>query len=167
MFQLKSLAGSTHPIAFEWKTRLRGQVYFPTVHIHDGTVHKEDEFDHALYLQDSELDSKVGDYDGPQSKDSRTGLVRSEGKASAFAKVPWALGLVDADLLVHRMTIQGMHANKDTIINPRALGARAGCGRCDYVGGDAPTGLGIGATVLAGLAWIIRRRDQRSGSRGS
>ncbi len=164
VFQLKSLAGSTHPIAFEWKTRMRGQVFFPTVHIHDGTVHKEDQFDHALYLQDSDLDSKVGEYDGPQSKDSRTGLVRSDGKASSFANVSRALGLVDGELLVHRMTIQGMHANKDTIINPRTLAAGGGCGRCDYASTDAPSSLGIGAAVLAGLAWILRRRDERGGS---
>ncbi len=163
VFQLKALSGSTHPIAFEWKTRMRGQVFFPTVHIHDGTVHKEDTFDHALYVQDSDLDSKVGEYDGPQSKDSRTGLVRSEGKASAFAKVPRSLGLVDGDLLVHRMTIQGLHANKDTILSPRTLAASGGgCGRCDYASADTPTGLGVGATVLAGLAWVIRRRDECS-----
>lgn len=161
VFQLKSTAGTTHPIAFEWKTRLRGQVFFPTVHIHDGTVHEEDSFDHALYLQDADLDQKAGDYDGPQAKDRRTGLTRSQGTAASFAKVGRALGLVDGSLLVHRMTIQGMQPNKDTIVSPRALGAGGGCGRCDYSAADAPTGLGVGATVLAGLAWIIRRRDER------
>jgi hypothetical protein len=162
VFQLKSTSGTTHPIAFEWKTRLRGQVFFPTVHIHDGTVHKEESFDHALYLQDSDLDAKVGDYDGPEAKDSRTGLTRSEGKASSFANVARSLGLVDGALLVHRMTIQGRHPNKDTLVSPRAIAAAGGCGRCDYAAAEAPTGLGVGATVLAGLAWIIRRRDERS-----
>jgi len=162
VFQLKNNAGSTHPIAFEFKTRLRGQVYFPTVHIHDGTVHKEESFDHALYLQDADLDTKVGDYDGPQTKDSRTGLTRSQSTATSFAKIAKSVGMVDGALLVHRMTIQGMQPNKDTIVNPRALGAGGGCGRCDYASNEAPSSLGIGAAALAGLAWIIRRRDERS-----
>src|SRR5581483_11470974 len=60
VFQLRELSGSTHPIAFEFQTRLSDALYFPTVHIHDGTVHEKDNFDHVLYLQEEQFDSKVG-----------------------------------------------------------------------------------------------------------
>ncbi len=39
-----------HPMALEFPTRAR-DVFFPTVHIHDGEMHPSALFDHALYTQ--------------------------------------------------------------------------------------------------------------------
>lgn len=160
VFQLKELSGTPHPMAFEWKTRMRDQVFFPTVHIHDGTVHKEESFDHVLYLQDPALDDRISDYQGSDKKDGRTGLVRSQSVASSFVQAPKAAGLLLPSLLVHKMSIRGMHANTDTIVSPRALAAGGGCGRCDYAAAP-PSPLGVGAAALGALAWIIRRRNER------
>lgn len=162
VFQLKQLSGSPHPIAFEFDTRLRDTAFFPTVHIHDGSVHAEDTFDHALYLQEPRFDARVSDYDGPDHADASTGFVRSNATASSFTDVGGSQGLLDGGLLVHRMKIVGKHANADTLV---ALAPRAamGCGRCD-VGGGEVAGVGPGAAALAGLAWVIRRRDRLRGS---
>lgn len=46
-----------HPMAFEFETRMSNSLFFPTVHIHDGKVHKEEQFDHQLYMQDHRLRS--------------------------------------------------------------------------------------------------------------
>ena len=57
VFQLKELSGSPHPIALEFDSRLPEQLFFPTVHIHDGSVHEKDTFDHVLYAQASAFDA--------------------------------------------------------------------------------------------------------------
>lgn len=46
--------GSTtrvHPMAFEFPTRSPDQIFFPTVHVHDGTVKPKATFDHWLFHQ--------------------------------------------------------------------------------------------------------------------
>jgi hypothetical protein len=39
VFQLEELKGRPHPMAFEFETRHQENLFFPTVHIHDGEVH--------------------------------------------------------------------------------------------------------------------------------
>jgi hypothetical protein len=167
VFQLKSLSGSPHPIAFEFDARTPETLFYPTVHIHDGTVHAEDDFDHALYAQERELDGKVGAYGGPDAIDKTTGFVRSKERASAFANVAKAVSLLDGDLLVHKLTLRGRLPNRDTTFDVRAIAARssAGCSRCStFPEGGSFAGIDgtwMPATALASLAWIIRRRDTR------
>ena len=161
VFQLKELSGAPHPIAFEWETRLRDSLYFPTVHIHDGTVHANDSFDHVLFFQDAKLDARAGDYDGPASVDPSTKYVRSASKAATFANADRALGALDGDLLVHRTALSGMLPNKDTFVDLASASTRSslGCGRCELSPSSPRAPLGAGGAALAGLAWIIRRRD--------
>lgn len=166
VFQLKQLEGTPHPIAFEFDTRSPETLFFPTVHIHDGTVHAEEHFDHVLYAQERSFDDRVSSYDGPAAVDDRTGFVRSKEKASAFAKVAMSQGLLDGDLLVHKTSIVGKHRNIDTLFDLRAgakIGTAGGCGRC-AVSPAGSVGAGVEgrwlpAAALAGLSWIIRRRD--------
>ncbi|MFO0658758.1 MAG: hypothetical protein U0165_02845 [Polyangiaceae bacterium] len=40
-----------HPMAFEFPTREPSKLFFPTMHVHDGEVHKTAEFDHSLIWQ--------------------------------------------------------------------------------------------------------------------
>ncbi len=159
VFQLKELAGTPHPIAFEFESRLKDAIYFPTVHIHDGTAHKEDQFDHVLYVQDARFDAKAHDYDGPDKADKSTGYVRSKDNAKSFANVGATLGLVDGDHLLHKTTLTGMLPNKDTIVGLELPAASGGCGHCDFVPGHAELPIGPAALSLAGLAWVIRRRN--------
>lgn len=41
-----------HPIGFTYPTRDPARLFFPTVHVHDGEVHAEADFDHVLYTTD-------------------------------------------------------------------------------------------------------------------
>lgn len=159
VFQLKQLSGSPHPIAFEFETRLRDTVFFPTVHIHDGTVHAEDVFDHMLYLQEGRFDAMVSGYDGPDHIDSATGLVRSQNKAASFTQAASLAGVVDGGLLVHRMKIAGRHANADTLVSLVPRAGSLGCARCEVEAGGSAR-LGAIPAALAGLAWVIRRRER-------
>lgn len=40
-----------HPMAFEFPRRDRATLFFPAVHVHDGEVHREADFDHTFYGQ--------------------------------------------------------------------------------------------------------------------
>ncbi len=167
VFQLKQLAGAPHPMAFEFDTRLDGALFFPTVHIHDGTVHATDEFDHALYLQSPVLDARVAAYAGPDAVDRDTGYVRSQSAARDFADAGRSAGLLDPDLLLHKTTLRGAHPNRDTFVRLKDLAAAPrGCARCD-AGASGGAGLSSASlpigVAIAGLGWIIRRRDARRG----
>lgn len=166
VFQLKELAGSPHPIAFELDTRLDGALFLPTVHIHDGTVHERDDFDHALYVQSPVLDARVSDYDGPSAIDKGTGFVRSQAAAKTFADAARSQGLLDGELLVHKVTMRGTLPNRDTFFNLKQIAASPrGCSRCDVGSGSSDlvsVPLPVGLT-LAGLGFILRRRDALRG----
>lgn len=51
VFQLRAGKAEVHPMALRFRTRSPGSLFFPTVHVHDGTVSQEAAFDHALYGQ--------------------------------------------------------------------------------------------------------------------
>ena len=115
VFQLKELVGKPHPMAFRFKTRTKS-LFFPTVHIHDGEVHTEEDFDHILFAQHAGLDSVAGSYRGPWNSDWRTGLVRSADTAGKYCKIDKAKDLIAPDLLVHRKRLRGKLPNEDTLL---------------------------------------------------
>lgn len=160
VFQLERLGGTPHPIAFEFESRLPDALYLPTVHIHDGTVHAQDQFDHTLYVQDAILDDHAGAYEGPSDVDSHTGFVRSKEAASSFVAVDRAAGLVHPGQLLHKKTLVGMLPNKDTFVPLKGGAANGGCGRCAAGGPSVPTRLGPASAALTAFAWIVRRRDR-------
>lgn len=51
VFQLRAGHAEVHPMAFRFPTRFPDWVFFPTVHVHDGAVHRRAEFEHVLYIQ--------------------------------------------------------------------------------------------------------------------
>ncbi len=51
VFQLVPGKVSVHPMAMTFATRAPTELFFPTVHLHDGRFHKAAKFDHALYYQ--------------------------------------------------------------------------------------------------------------------
>ena len=164
VFQLKELSGEPHPIALEFDTRTPDKLFYPTVHIHDGTVHDKDDFDHVLYAQEATFDGGAGDYEGPDTVDKRTGFVRSKEKASSFANAASSQGLVDGNLLVHKTSLRGTLPNRDTTFDLRSIAMRSSgaCSRCDVGPSAGVDGAWLPVTAtLAGLGWIIRRRNER------
>jgi hypothetical protein len=129
VFQLKKAGGkgqTPHPMAFEFPTRLKNQVFFPTVHIHDGKVHDKEHFDHRLYLQAPGSDWE-GAYYAPEEK----------------VKVAQTQGIVQAGVPIFRQSMEGMLANQDVLATPRmnknillwGLGAVAAMGGAAYAYG--------------------------------
>lgn len=153
VFQLKEGAGKPHPMAFEFATKSK-EIFFPTVHIHDGEVHAREEFDHVLYMQHAGFDTLAGAYQDSRRYDKSTGLIRSKRPANAFCQVAKTKGIVNGDLLVHRDFKHGRLKNEDMTYavkgHPDKPGARLGS-------------LGRISTILLAssiFSWFISRRDR-------
>ncbi len=59
VFKLKAGKSRIHPMAFAFPTADPSKIFFPTVHIHDGKVHKQESFDHSLYCQSEASDVQM------------------------------------------------------------------------------------------------------------
>lgn len=97
VFRLAPGRQRVHPMALWFPTREPG-VYFPTVHIHDGSLRPAAAYDHTLYTQ------------GPTPDDWEA----SRGPASAALDSARTYGLVDPATSVRRLDLQGERVNADT-----------------------------------------------------
>lgn len=102
VFKLKAGHGEVHPMAFAFPTATPGQVFFPTLHIHDGKVHDEEKFDHTLYLQAER---------GPQ----RGGWEESAGLPVTRVKCGLTHGMVRPEQHVYRTVMRGKFTNGDVV----------------------------------------------------
>lgn len=105
VFKLRAGEHEVHPMAFTFPSRHPDKLFFPTVHIHDGKVHEEEEFDHDLYCQVV-----------------RTGLFamtrwdESDGLAKSFTKPEKSAQLIAPDAHVHYRSLSGKMKNEDIIL---------------------------------------------------
>jgi hypothetical protein len=104
VFKLKPVHGEVHPMAFAFPTATPGQVYFPTLHIHDGEVHDKEVFDHTLYLQAER---------GPV----RGGWEESPGLPVTRVKCGLTHGMVRPEQHVYRNVMRGKFANGDVVVD--------------------------------------------------
>jgi hypothetical protein len=108
VFKLKRGEKTIHPMAFEFPRRSAGQLFFPTVHVHDGQVHAEAEFDHALFYQSAGESSAPGRID------------RTEKVASYFMDTAKAQGVIDPNQICCKVRLFGRLPNEDTWITDPA-----------------------------------------------
>jgi hypothetical protein len=108
VFKLKQTVSPTsvHPMAFIFPTRLLNVLFFPTLHIHDGSVRARARFDHSLYCQAS-VDSDA----------LHRNWQRSFDVAAEFIDIGLAEGLVDPDQFVWQLGLRGKLRNKDTVLS--------------------------------------------------
>jgi len=104
VFKLKPVHGEVHPMAFAFPTATPGQVFFPTLHIHDGEVHDKEVFDHTLYLQAER---------GPV----RGGWEESPGLPVTRVKCGLTHGMVWPEQHVYRNVMRGKFANGDVVVD--------------------------------------------------
>ena len=86
-----------HPMGLRFRRR-DARLFFPTVHIHDGQVHPNADFDHTLYAQ-----GIVDEAWGP-----------SFAPAEQFVDIDTCGGLVQGDRRVFSLTLAGRRPNADT-----------------------------------------------------
>lgn len=105
VFQLQAGVVDVHPMAFTFPTQPKLDLFFPTVHIHDGTVHDTATFDHTLYLQPRTAGDEV-----PRQWEE------SPQPASMFTNQREAQKLIDPDLHVFRRRLRGKLKNVDLFV---------------------------------------------------
>lgn len=103
VFKLKPGTGDVHPMAFEFPRANARQMFFPTVHIHDGKVHATAEFDHVLYFQ-------LADADYSPKHD----WTESAQPAGMFMNMRKVGSLLDSGLHCYRRALRGRLKNADT-----------------------------------------------------
>ena len=79
-------------------------LFFPTVHIHDGKVHANADFDHALYCQPGEAGLDLHNW------------TESHGPASAFVTIQKTKGIVDGKRHCYRYLVRGRRPNRDIYV---------------------------------------------------
>jgi hypothetical protein len=104
VFKLKKGNANVHPMAFAFPTALKKEIFFPTVHIHDGKWHDKAEFDHVLYMQLAE-DQYPGDKQWEESTQP-AGMFMDKKKAAS---------VILSDAHVYRRYLKGELKNADTL----------------------------------------------------
>jgi hypothetical protein len=105
VFQLGGGGGAVHPMAFAFRTSDPTRTFFPTLHVHDGSMHMSAHFDHALYTQ-TEARSREWELGGKSAGD--------------VVDVDKAQRLVRRAMPFQRLTIHGTHPNTDLWVEARA-----------------------------------------------
>ncbi len=94
-----------HPMALVFPTRRPERLFFPTVHVHDGEVHKGGSFHHRLYCQLAD----------PGAHAVQTPHWRcSHGPVDACVDLERAEGLVRSAMPMFRTGLHGYLPNQDT-----------------------------------------------------
>lgn len=104
VFKLKPGKAEVHPMAFSFPTALADTLFFPTLHIHDGKVHKKETFDHTLYLQ------------GPGADLARRGWQESPALAVTAVKCGFTHGMVRPERHLYRQSMRGVFDNGDVVV---------------------------------------------------
>lgn len=112
VFKLKPGNHRIHPMAFDFPRRNPHELFFPTVHIHDGKVHEIADFDHLLFLQRQDTDPMLS-IDPALTKGT---WFESEQPAKFFVDIEKTQGIVLPDLHLYRVRIFGDRPNKDVVI---------------------------------------------------
>lgn len=109
VFKLKSGESKIHPMAFSFPRAKPTELFFPTVHIHDGKVHERAKFDHVLYCQRGPMDQFVLlDWD------------ESFRPAGFFMDLKKAQDVLDGNEHCYKRTLTGTLPNKDTVLKSEA-----------------------------------------------
>jgi hypothetical protein len=103
VFKLKKGESKVHPMAFEFPRADKAKLFFPTVHIHDGKIHKTALFDHALYCQ--------------VTMESVLKWKESTKLAGEIVDMKKSAGLIDKDGHIYQLIIKGRKDNVDTWVS--------------------------------------------------
>jgi len=106
VFKLKPGDKRIHPMAFEFPRADAKQLFFPTVHVHDGKVHPTARFDHVLYCQENAGESLNLLHQWQES----TALARD------FVDLDKAENIIAGDRHCHMRRMTGNLRNEDTVV---------------------------------------------------
>ena len=98
-------ARKRHPMAFDFPRRNPSQLFFPTVHVHDGEVHETAHFDHTLYAQLDDPSIPSGSRSGWERAQTGTEILHEPARKLVCPVRPF-----------FRKRIEGDHPNVDVTL---------------------------------------------------
>jgi hypothetical protein len=105
VFKLRRGSSKVHPMAFKFASARPGSLFFPTVHVHDGTVHDRAAFDHELYCQVQRTGVRA-----------LTSWRESELPAARFINASETKGVILGERHVFKQSISGVRTNEDIVL---------------------------------------------------
>ncbi len=108
-----------HPMAFSFPARSPDRIVFPTIHVHDGEVHSQADFDHRLFCQHDEL----REIPRGQALPSLQGWGESYDLPESSVDISRTGGLVAEGERCYRMTMWGTYDNEDVTVDLSAIRA--------------------------------------------
>lgn len=109
VFKLKPGESKIHPMAFSFPRLNPAELFFPTVHIHDGKVHERAKFDHVLYCQR-----------GPADQFTLLDWDESFRPAGFFMQLNKAKDVLDGGEHCYKRALTGTLPNKDFVLKSEA-----------------------------------------------
>ena len=106
VFKLKPGDKRVHPMAFEFPRENAKQLFFPTVHVHDGKVHPTARFDHLLYCQEN----------AGESLNLLHQWEESDALARDFVDLDKTKDIIAGDRHCHKRRMTGNLRNEDTVV---------------------------------------------------
>jgi hypothetical protein len=107
---------AVHPMAFRFPRRDPTTLFFPTVHVHDGEVHAQADFDHSLFFQVEEGHTAVARV---ASLPSLHRFEVSPAQLRQHVAVERSQGLLDPTLSCLRDRLSGRRSNTDYVLDVR------------------------------------------------
>ncbi len=154
VFQLAELRGQPRPMGFWFHTTQPQSVFFPTLHIHDGTVHSNEHFDHDLYLQSPTFDDDTATY--TREPTAARGFAQSADRARAFVATGIGVGgMIAGDSYLHHRRLEGRWPNRDTIVSL----AETSASTIAKMRSRLPGFLFLGAPIAGVLVWLQHRKN--------
>ncbi len=106
VFKIRKGDTRAHPMAMAFETRDSARLFFPTLHVHDGTLHQKAHFNHELFAQGSA--SAFEDWE------SAVDQVKEVMKLKTAFREDQSKGIIDAEARVFKYVIRGRQKNQDT-----------------------------------------------------
>lgn len=103
VFKLRRGESNIHPMAFWFETVETDQLFYPTVHIHDGEFHAQEQFDHTLYAQ------------GNLTKHTKLAKTEALSNSDTLKEISFrSSGIVSHQLEIYKQSLVAELPNKDT-----------------------------------------------------
>jgi hypothetical protein len=112
VFKFRPGEHRVHPLGLQFPRRWTDRIFFPTVHVHDGALHDEADYDHMLYYQGMTRPERHG------AASQRAGWTYARHATTRFVDVAAARGLVDGAQPIERLRYFGTRPNEDVWLTP-------------------------------------------------
>lgn len=109
VFKLRAGEIRIHPMALKFTSRFTDKIFFPTLHIHDGKVDAQAEFDHQLVVQ--------GIGEGSEQWKKAFRPVADVMDFAHALQVAQLRDILDREQELFRYTIRGQQTNQDTFVS--------------------------------------------------